>query len=276
MKTHTIYTISLLLLACLPFILTNCEEVMKDFELKRTKAELVIDAQCSSFTDSAIVKISKTADYLNPIEYPTVSEAIVTLQFNDTTIVLQEELPGTYIATHAFPENTMYTLRVKINKNEYAASSFMPKKVSLTNLSYRIYEFSKYLQTYPGELFYVPSMGFLDPQNETNYYRIKISKNDTLFKTANDILVTDDIYFNSDTIVFEPYYFFKNNDKVSFEFMSIDKANFMYYTTLIQAMTSTGNFSVPDNPTSNFSGNILGRFIAYSSDTMSIKIKDLP
>nr|HPH15684.1 hypothetical protein [Bacteroidales bacterium] len=71
-----------------------------------------------------------------------------------------------------------------------------------------------------------------------------------------------------------PFYFFKTNDRVTFEFMSIDKANYLYYTTLVQAMTSTGNFSVPDNPTSNFTGKVLGRFIAYSSDTLSIRISE--
>lgn len=274
MKTRNIYTLILIILSLLPFVLTNCEEVMEDFELKKTKASLVIDAQCSSFTDSAIVKITRTGDYLNPVSYPTVSEALVSLSFNDTSIVLLEELPGTYIATYKFPENTMYTISVKIGSQVYTAQSFMPKKVSLTNLTYRVSEYSSYMQTYPGELFYVPKMEFLDPQDITNYYRIKISKNDTLFKTANDILVTDDMYFNADTIKYEPFYFFKKNDKVKFEFMSIDKANYLYYTTLIQAMTSTGNFSVPDNPTTNFTGDVLGRFIAYSSDTLSITITE--
>lgn len=274
MKHSKIYTLSILILALLPFVLTNCEEVMKDFELKKTQAQIVIDAQCSSFTNTAIVKITKTGDYMNPGEYPKVSDAIVTLSFNDTTIVLPEEFPGEYYKYHNFPENTLYTISVTIDSKVYTAQSFMPKKVKLTNLSYRVSEYSSYMQTYPGELFYVSKMEFLDPQDETNYYRIKITKNDTLFKSANDMLLTDDVYFNADTIEYEPFYFFKTNDRVTFEFMSIDKANYLYYTTLVQAMTSTGNFSVPDNPTSNFTGNILGRFIAYSSDTLSIRIEE--
>lgn len=273
MKPFNIYKITILLLTSIPFLLTNCEEVIDDFELKKTKSELVIDAQCSSFTDSAIVKITRTGDYMNPIEYPAVSGAIVTLLFNDTTMLLTEKSPGLYIATYSFPENTMYTIHVQYDSKEYTAQSYMPGKVPLSKLSYRVSEYSKYLQKYPGELFYVTKMEFLDPQNQTNYYRIKITKNDTLFKSANDLMITDDIYFTADTIQYEPFYFFKKNDKVLFEFMSIDKANYLYYTTLIQAMTSTSNFSVPDNPTSNFSGNVLGRFLAYSSDTLSIIIK---
>lgn len=258
-----------------PFLLTNCEEVMKDFTLRDTKPKLVIEGECSSYKDSAIVKITKTANYMNPIEFPKISGAIVTLQFNDTTIILTEEKPGRYGAAYDFPEETEYNLSVTIEGKTYKASSYLPKNVPLARLSYNISPYGKYSEEYHGQDLFGAKIELLDPQNQENFYRIKISNNDTLFNSnAYDILVTDDLYFGTDTIPYEPQYLFEKNDTILVELQSIDKPNYLYYTTLILAMNGSGSFSVPDNPTTNFDDNkILGHFIAYSSDTLQVVVK---
>jgi hypothetical protein len=259
----------------LPFILTNCQEVMKDFTLRDTKPKLVIEGECSTYKDSAIVLISKTANYMTPIEFPKISGAIVTLQFNDTTITLLEEKPGRYGAKYNFPEETNYNLTVTVEGKTYKATSYLPKKVSLTSLSYSISPYGKYSEEYHGQDLFGPKIEMLDPQNVENFYRIKVSKNDTLFNsTAYDIIVTDDLYFGPDTIPYEPQYLYEKNDTILIELQSIDKANYKYYNTLILAINGSGSFSVPDNPATNFDDKkILGHFIAYSSDTLQAIVK---
>ena len=265
---------SFILLSLLPFFLSNCEEVMEDFSVQNSDPQLVIEAQCSSQNDSVYVYISKTADYMNPLTYPTVSDAQVLLSFADTSISIPEIQPGTYAAHYDFPLNTNYIIEVQVDGITYTAESFMSSVVPIDSTQTSIFPYSPYMARYPGELFYEITMFFKEPANSKNFYRIKTWKNDTLLNNSSDIIIFNDKLINGENYeLLLRGYTFEVDDTVKFEFMSIDEASYEYYNTLIEAMSSTGNFSVPDNPKSNFTPTVLGYFMAYSSDITTIIIK---
>ena len=264
----------LLLVGLFPFLLVSCEEVIKDFSIQNADPQLVIEAQCSAQNDSIYVYISKTADYMNPVEYPIVTNAHIQLFFADTNILIPEIYPGTYAAHFNFPTNTAYALHVNINNDMYIAESFMHEPVPITNVSTSVFPYSAYIASYPDELFYDIHVFFQDPAETANFYRIKIWKNDTLLNNASHFIFFNDKLFNGkDYELLLQAYTFEEEDTIKIELMSIDKSAYEYYNTLEEAMTSTGNFSMPDNPKSNFTPSVLGYFMAYSSDTTTITIK---
>lgn len=268
MKKLYIYTILLL-----PFILTNCETILEDFDVNNSDPQLVIEATCNFDTDSAIVLLTNTANYMNPVEYPKISGASIQLEFDDTIINLVEIEKGKYVSTYNFASNKNYTIKIKADNNEYIAQSFLPEKVKIDSIRVIESPYSIFVATKPGQVFYQLLIYFTDPVEVENYYRLKISKNDTLFNESFDLMV-----FNDDIINGKSYelplnnYLFEIEDTVKIELVSIDKANHDYYITLTEAMSSTGNFSVPDNPKTNFSPYALGHFIAFSSDTTTLII----
>ncbi|MDA3881713.1 MAG: DUF4249 family protein [Bacteroidales bacterium] len=263
----------IIIITLLPFLLSNCEEVMEDFSVQKSDPQMVIEGICSSKNDSVYVYISKTADYLHPIEYSQVSGAEVVLEFGDTSITVPEIQAGVYAETYDFPEETLYTLTVTYDNISYTAESFMPKPVAIDSISSSVFPYSVYMATYPGELFYEVTFYFKDPFETQNFYRIKTYKNDTLFNGSSDIVVMKDKMFNGKAYqLLMRGYTFEVSDTVMIELISIDEANYTYYLTLEEAMTSTGNFSVPDNPITNFTPRILGHFNAFSVDSIQMII----
>lgn len=263
----------IIIITLLPFLLSNCEEVIEDFSVQNSDPQLVIEGLCSSKNDSIYVYISKTADYLRPMEYPQVSGAEVMLEFGDTSIAVPEMQAGVYAEAYDFPEETVYTLTITYDNINYTAQSFMPKPVAIDSISSSVFPYSVYMATYPGELFYEVTFYFKDPLETTNFYRIKTYKNDTLFNGSSDIVVMRDKMFNGKAYeLLMRGYNFDVSDTVMIELMSIDESNYTYYLTLEEAMTSTGNFSVPDNPVTNFTPPILGYFSAFSVDSAKIII----
>jgi hypothetical protein len=106
---------------------------------------------------------------------------------------------------------------------------------------------------------------FLDPANETNYYRYFVKVNKRL---PENMYVFEDRLINGTTWrlnAFREKY--SIGDSVEFIFLGIDKTNFQYFNTINQnsANSAGGNQSAaPTNPTSNFSGDVLGYFSAHS------------
>lgn len=254
----------------------NCEEVMEDFSVSSSEPVYVIEAFLSSNTDSIYVFISQTADYLNPISYPKISNANILLSYNDTTIVVIEESPGIYTASAVFSTKTNYSLSVQIQDEVFTAHSYLPEPVGIDSTMISVFPYSAFIAEYPGQLFYEITLYFKDPAQERNFYRIKITENDTLLNSPADLYIFDDKLLNGLPLdLLLRGYYFEEGDTIHIEFLSIDEANYVYYRGLREAMTSTGNFSIPDNPKTNFSPFVLGHFLTYSSDTVTLIIPNL-
>ena len=252
----------------LAFFATSCEEEIKNFEIKSAQELLVIDAECNAMTDSITVRISKTVDFLGNDQNPPVQGAAVTLRYNSAELPLTEQSAGLYVACASFPEETTYELTVEIEGKTYVATSYMPRKVAFTDIKYeKITENPYFPMTQYGDTTYNVTLSFLDPPNEENFYRLIILRNDTLTR-RNELTVMNDQYFTADTISlsYSPWQNFYENDVLTFELRSIDRAAYKFYTTMQAAMETGGAFSVPDNPQSNFPGGVLGHFTAFSGD----------
>jgi hypothetical protein len=115
-----------------------------------------------------------------------------------------------------------------------------------------------------------------DPVETENYYRIKYSVNGEPVDDHGDLTIYSDKLFNGKLIgLNQGNFVFSENDTLTIEVQSIDKAAYDYFTTLksISGFESLESAS-PANPTSNFSNGALGYFSAYSYDYKKITVRD--
>ncbi len=109
----------------------------------------------------------------------------------------------------------------------------------------------------------------VDNVNEVNHYRLRIwinSEEQTdFYYIGNDDLINGQAYnapfFGADA---------HKNDTVKIELIALDKPNYTYLYTL---SSNASNSTAPANPTSNLTGNAIGYFGAFSTDTMSVVIQ---
>lgn len=255
----------LYILLCL-VMFGSCTEVMDDFDLNTANARFVVEATLSP--NQATVVLSKTTSYLNPYDVPYISDAQVTIGFNDTIMTLSEDSAGFYSMKYDFPSETKYSLAVTIDDEFISAESYMPKPIKWDSVTVRISELAQYYE-FPdslGKLYEVLAY-MTDSKGEPNYYRIENYKNDTLSNTNP----TDDSYFDGQSVQLVTLLdLFKATDTIKIYLKSIDKPSYEYYNSLMMANSYTGFFSAPDNPKTNLVGDALGRFCAYSIDSLIV------
>ncbi|MCQ2960517.1 MAG: DUF4249 domain-containing protein [Bacteroidales bacterium] len=258
-KLHII--IALLITVC-----SSCVEVMDDFELNTAAPRIVVEATISQ--EKATVILSKTTSYLNPSNVPYISDAKVTVAFNDTILTLKEDSTGFYSIKYSFPMETKYHLAVTIGDTFISGETYMPKTVKWDSVVVRLSEFSEmYHQIDSTADLYDVLVYVTDPKNEQNYYRVETYENDTMKSSS----VTDDGYFDGQNVQLVTMLgVYEVGDKLMMYLKSIDKPAYEFYNTLALSNSSTGMFSAPDNPKSNLVGGALGRFYAYSVDSIGV------
>jgi hypothetical protein len=122
---------------------------------------------------------------------------------------------------------------------------------------------------------YLMTAHFQDSLAVGNYYRIIVTKNDSVQNQPFDLYLLDDKlrdgeYFHAP--VFSA--FCDIDDTMDVELLSMDKNVFDYYSTLSDIITGDANNSAaPANPTSNWTNKALGYFGAFSTQKKSIRIK---
>ena len=247
----------------------SCTEVIDDFSLNTADERLVVDATVAP--DKAVVILSKTTSYLDATEIPYLSGAQVTIAYNDTIITLKEDSVGHYSNTMNFPSETYYELAISIGEEHVSARTYMPKAIRWDSSLVAV---SQYADMIPisdtSKVLYEVFCYMTDPKDEANYYRVETFINDTLSSAET----TDDTFFDGQSVqLLTMLYFFDRDDTMTVSMKSIDKAAYEFYNTLALSNSSSAMFSAPDNPKSNLQGNALGRFYAYSIDTLMFTFK---
>ena len=257
-----------ILFVSLVAMFSSCTEVMEDFDLTTAEPKIVVDASVSP--QKAQVILSKTTSYLNPNNVPYISGASIYLSFNDTQLALNEDSAGYYSATMDFPAETTYDLKVMIGDENIHATSYMPKIVKWDSVMVQKSEFSDWI---PAEMMdstqkLYDILGYMtDTKSVLNYYKVDIWHADTLLSRS----VTDDGYFDGQSIQLVTLMgAYSSTDTLRLYLSSIDKAAYEFYNTLALSNSSSGMFSAPDNPISNLEGDALGRFYAYTIDSMYV------
>lgn len=266
-----------LAIICTIIIFTSCQKVI-DVNLNNANPAYVIEANLYEGNHDFKVKITQTTSYFGTDAPPDVNNADVRLiDPQNNSLSVPSSGNGWYtLPNFNATENSTYKLLVTAGGKTFEATSTLPLHTAIDSLSYE--EFKGFGGGGPGgnkEDLILMTTHFQDTIGIENFYRILITKNDTLqIKPFDTYLVDDKIrdgqYF--DAPIFTT--FFKLGDTVNVELLSMDKKAYDYLSTLSEIITGDANTSAaPANPNTNFTNGALGYFAAFNSSKKSIRIK---
>lgn len=273
MKTYKSFLQTVWIILFSIFFFNACEEVI-DVDLNSSDPQLVIEGTINDQAGPYYVKISKTADYFTPSEYPMISGAEILISDSEGTVDrLIETEPGIYQTDSlvGIPGRT-YFMKVILDGKTYTSQSTMPEPIEIDSLSYELDDFGGGDDDNEYEI----KCYFQDTPNFENHFRFKVFKND---KFVNNIFIYYDRLFDGNYIEYDQISVdFNINDEVKIELWSFDREAYTYYSTLKEALAVEGQenplaSSEPANPVSNITGNVLGYFCAYSVRTDSLVIR---
>lgn len=272
MKTKTLlYS----LIIFISFVLTACEKEI-NINLNESNPRYVIEANLSSLTNESEVKITQTLNFDQSNDYPTISNALVTI--TDTTMqhvdTLKERSLGVYTKSKLSGiEGHTYRLDVRIGSESFSSLSTLPVPIPLDtlqqlNLAGQIDAAGPPAGT-PGAGTMIRILPFYrNTSGMDKYFQFVITKNDSV---QNNIIVRSDLVSNATSIPFPIFIKARKDDKLVIDMQFIDKNVYDYFYGLNRNL---GQFSAtPSNPASNISNGALGYFKAHSSIRKFLVIK---
>lgn len=260
-----------LILIITGIFISGCEKVI-DVDLNEASPALVIQGNLSSDQKVAEVKLTMTTSYFDTLSPEKVTGAKVSLEDGKgQKIVLIETLKGVYATFGLKPVfNTNYKLIVETRDEIYQAESVLNPPVTIDSVTWEYDEGSSFF-----DAGYYLNVWFSDPPSVQNYYRIQIYRNGLLKRSMDDLIVFNDRYVDGNKVGIslfnDPYYL---NDTVRVQLISLDKNAYDYFNTLAELINTNPGSAAPANPNTNFSNGALGYFSAWSSDTLSIIIRE--
>jgi len=254
------------------FSFSACEKVI-ELDLPASKETIVIEAIIANSKGPCTVLVSKTSLYFDSKTKNPVSGAIVSARAEGgKPIYFKETEPGVYKLNNIRASaGTWYIVDVESDGITYSARSYMNVLVPILDLSFSYFDgYGFFKNGYNVHCF------IRDPGDQENYYQIKYFINGKPMSNRDEIGLYSDKLFNGKEIgLGQRSAIFNENDTLTIELQSIDKAAYDYFSTL---ESISGNVlqqsAAPVNPTSNFNNGALGYFSAYSYERRTLIIKD--
>jgi len=260
------------------FIFASCEDII-DIELNTLDPQIVIEGDVI-VGQKISVKISQTADYYDPIDFPPISTAIVTVDDGEgnSEILKQTDTLGLYKSENMIgEEGKKYNLKIEYNGEEFTSESLTPDGVEdwMSIFSSMEIEIGDTI---------IEALAFLIFFDDTepsvpNYYRLRAYNINDPNKGKGTFEIFDDTEKDGDgvvTIVKAPVDY-KEFDTIVAEVWTINQQTYNFYNTLSDIAGSPGGggpppTSTPANPSSNITNNAYGYFSSYtvSIDTLIV------
>ncbi|MBR9775114.1 MAG: DUF4249 domain-containing protein [Cytophagales bacterium] len=263
--------------------LLSCQEEVQ-LDLGNVSKKPVIEAVWTNEVTENYVKISYTRDYFDTLTNELVENASVSIIDNASgTLVdfmFEDEL-GYYTPLHgqtAIPGHS-YTLKVIVDENEYTSEGLTQEPPILDSITY-VFEEESF---FSDEGYYLTVYGKI-PFEEGNFYRLLLTKNDTLLNGRDDYFLFDDTFGTNvlDNGFKLNGFAFEENDKVKLQLIRLNENAYDYLNQFVSLLFNDGGlFSPPpENPESNIQaingeGQVLGYFMTGSIISKTIKIEAL-
>ena len=256
-------------------ILTSCEDVI-DLKLKSTTQRTTIEGAVINLEGYSYVKVSYSGDFFNKQPVTRISNAtvLITDDRGGSEKFVEGAEKGTYLPAPGFKGEVgrTYTLSVLIDGKEYKSSCKLLPVAQMDSLTSRFFKKDSVPGKKEGHYVYMYAK---EPQDEKNFYRIKIYEEDSLYNDWGSFMYTDDKLVKERIEGLEFGFPFKEGKKVRVEMYSITEEIFHYYNQLFNLINNDGGLfsSPPQNPKNNISGGALGVFTASAIDIKEIRIK---
>jgi hypothetical protein len=254
------------------FLLNSCEKII-EFDLSESKEVVVIEASITSNRGIFTVLVSKTSPYFGVKSNNLVSGAKVSIRAEKGNAkYFTETAPGVYKLEKiiAMP-GYWYIIDVELDGIHYTARSFLYETVPIIDLTLSYFDgFGFFDSGYKINCF------IRDPVEKENFYRIKYFVNGNPVDDTGEISLYSDKLFNGKVVgLGQRSLVFSEDDTLTVELQTIDKATYDYFTTLESISGNVLEQSAsPANPITNFNNGALGYFSAYSFDRKTLILKD--
>jgi len=268
MKNLVRFTLCSLLIS----LLISCEKVI-EVDLEDAATQMVFEANLKEGNQVFEVKLSMSQPYFGEAEVDWINDATVSLRNGaEEEWFLLFQGDGLYTAEVDAAVNELYTLNIELDGVSYRASSYLNEPISLTEVYSEFQEAQGLF-----EEGYTVYFRYLDPQDQTNYYRVVHTVNGEPQTEGNDLQLLDDV-LNNGAEARIPIFrkLFDSGDEVEIELRHIDENAYHYFNSLSEIIGSgqgPGGSAAPGNPINNWSSsNVLGHFTAYSNSESSITL----
>jgi hypothetical protein len=270
MKIRPGIAVEFVLALLMLLVLSGCQKVI-NVDLNEASPHIVIEGLINDQRGPYTVTISKSGSYFNQPVLQMVSGAEVTITDSFGTLdSLTEFSAGVYLTsrTRGIPGRT-YTLKVVSENQEYDGTSTMLSHVNIDSLPL-VKSTSQRLDLGGNNRNpnHVEIHCFFKDPVEKNFYRLKVSKNDSI--NTQSYRLYDDQYTNGEESELRVAYA-TVGDTFRVELLSLDQSTYEYYRTLSDLLFTNPIFgSTPANPNSNLSNGALGFFGACAVSTRTI------
>jgi hypothetical protein len=251
-------------------ILASCEREI-DITLDNVAPRIVVEGWITDLPGPYDFKVSRTAPYLGDGADDLVGGAKLVIKDDLGTIdTLVELRPGWYQTTHIQGEMMHnYVLEVVVDGKKYTASNYMPRINDILATGY------EYNDTLAFGVGYYVGLLAQEPAGVGDFYQFRYWRNDSLFNSISDLLITDDRLVDGQLSPFLFPYPNEIGDTIVVEVRSLSAKSYDFLVTLFQQGAGVGGpfASAPDNLATNFDNGALGWFGAAASrrDTLIIQ-----
>jgi hypothetical protein len=258
-------------LAAAALLLTTACQTVIELDLQDATPRLTIEGQLTDDGQPASVQLIRSVPYTAASSFSAVSRPLIILADNvggfDT--LHETATPGQYRGrTLRGQVGRRYTLRVEVDGQAYTAISTLLPAVSLTGLQVRPSGFGDELELLPA---------YQDPVGVPNYYVFRLYRNGRLTQsifTQSDQLT--DGQPNSQALNVQGPSPVEDQlvpgDSVRVTLQHVDVGVYEYFRTLNMLLQVGLASASPANPTSNFSGGVLGYFSTYAQQQRGLRI----
>lgn len=249
-------------LIILLLVTVSCFQDPVNIDLSEFGPTIVIEGSINNQPGPHSVRISRTANYSGPYNFPSISGATVGIEDNlGNSIPLQEIETGLYqtSSVRGIPGRT-YRLTVNVSGDNYTAASTMPEPLFLNVINFEMVAQNPNI--------YELSCSFQDRAGIEDYCLLN------LYIAGNlvDHILYNDHQSDGQEIVFDDFnVFFNYHDVVTIDLLTLDKAAYDFFHTLeivddrdddefVSSFLPVTTF----NPTTNLDNGALGYFSAHT------------
>lgn len=262
--------------------LSSCTDII-DIELNSAMKRIVVEAKINDLNTPAMVYLSRTTDYFNPIEPEKVTGAVIYLKTASGDSARMVEMDqGTYQSSYfkgTYGET--YTLLIEEGEQKYEATSRLPERVEIDSLVVEWFPSFNPNDSLGGG--YILNCWYTDPVDQENFYIFTAEKLNKPTDAEPDfempivkILMNDALNNGKPSLMnLNRQGFYELGDTVLVEIISIDQNMYNYLDQLAEVSGGGPSFgsSAPANPENNISNGAMGYFSAEAVESKIIVIQ---
>jgi hypothetical protein len=269
----------LVAIAGLIIVFASCQEEV-EMSLGAVERIPVIEAVWTDDPSENFVSVAYSRDYFDTLENERITDALVEIEDLNSGRMVEfryvEEL-GHYLAVNqqAAEIGHEYQLRVLLDAGEFGATGTTLEPPILDSITYAFKE----ERFFADEGYYLTLYGDI-PFPNNNFYRLILTRNDTLLNRRSDYFLFDDTF--GSTILNNGFeltgFTFEKDDKVKLQMLRLNRSAYDYLNQMVSLLFNDGGlFSPPPaNPISNISGTsaVMGYFMTAPVLTETILIQE--